>query len=66
MDPTGLIRADITHGALVLGDEILLGAAPMEDMDFVVSPATRSVTVNPASPNVPSSTAKQILTNYIP
>ncbi len=47
-------------GALVLGDEILLGAVPMEDMDLVVSPATRSVTVNPASPNVPSSTAKRI------
>lgn len=47
-------------GALVLGDEILLGAVPMEDMDLVISPATRSVTVNPASPNVPSSTAKQI------
>ena len=47
-------------GALVLGDEILLGAVPMEDMDLVVSPATRSVTVNPASPNVPSSTAKQL------
>jgi clan AA aspartic protease len=47
-------------GALVLGDEILLGAVPMEDMDLVVSPATRSVTVNPASPNVPSSTAKSL------
>ena len=43
-------------GALVLGDEIVLGAVPMEDMDLVVSPATRSVTANPASPNVPSST----------
>src|ERR1700687_2800331 len=46
--------------ALVLGDEVMLGAVPMEDMDLVVSPATRSVTVNPASPNVPSSTAKRI------
>ena len=46
-------------GALVLGDKILLGAVPMEDLDLVVSPATRSVTVNPASPNVPSSTAKR-------
>jgi clan AA aspartic protease len=45
-------------GALVLGDEVLLGAVPMEDMDLVVSPATRSVTVNPASPNIPSSVAK--------
>ena len=47
--------------ALVLGDEILLGAVPMEDMDLVVSPATRTVTVNPASPNVPSSTAKRLV-----
>lgn len=47
-------------GALVLGDEVLLGAVQMEEMDLVVSPATRSVTVNPASPNVPSSTVKQI------
>jgi clan AA aspartic protease len=45
-------------GALVLGDEVLLGAVPMEDMDLVVSPAMRTVTVNPASPNIPSSTVK--------
>jgi clan AA aspartic protease len=45
-------------GALVLGDEVLLGAVPMEDMDLVVSPATRTVTVNPDSPNIPSSTVK--------
>jgi len=45
-------------GALVLGDEVLLGAVPMEDMDLVVSPAMRTVIVNPASPNIPSSTVK--------
>jgi clan AA aspartic protease len=45
-------------GALVLGDKVLLGAVLMEDMDLVVCPATRGVTVNPASPNIPSSTAK--------
>jgi clan AA aspartic protease len=45
-------------GALVLGDEVLLGAVPMEDMDLVISPAVRTVTVNPASPNIPSSTVK--------
>ncbi len=45
-------------GALVLGDEVLLGAVPMEDMDLVVSPAMRTVTVNPDSPNIPSSTVK--------
>jgi len=47
-------------GALVLGDEVLLGAVPMEDTDLVVSPSTRTVTVNPASPNIPSSTAKPL------
>ena len=42
-------------GALVLGDEVLLGAVPMEDMDLVISPARRAVEVNPDSPNIPSS-----------
>ena len=38
-------------GAIVLGDEVLLGAVPMEDMDLVVVPATRRVVVNPQHPN---------------
>jgi clan AA aspartic protease len=41
-------------GALVLGDRTLLGAVPMEDMDLVISPSKRQVTVNPESPNIPS------------
>lgn len=45
-------------GALVLGDEPLLGAIPMEDMDLVISPARRSLTVNPANPNIAVSVAK--------
>ncbi len=45
-------------GAMVLGTETLLGAIPMEDLDLVVHPADRRVTVNPASPNVPSSVVK--------
>ena len=45
-------------GAMIMGDEVLLGAIPMEDMDLVVRPTTREVTVNPASPNLPSSLAK--------
>src|SRR5436305_9893462 len=44
-------------GALVLGDQVLLGAIPMEDMDLVVIPATRAVDVNQSSPNVASSVA---------
>jgi clan AA aspartic protease len=45
-------------GAMVMGDETLLGAIPMEDMDLVVHPAKRTVQVNPKSPNIPSSVAK--------
>ena len=44
-------------GAVVLGDEVLLGAVPMEDMDLVIHPGTQSVVVNPRSPNIPSSIA---------
>ncbi len=39
-------------GALVLGDEVLLGAIPMEEMDLVVNPCDRTVDVNPDSPNM--------------
>lgn len=45
-------------GALVLGDQVLLGAIPMEDMDLVVIPRDRHVDVNPANPNVACSTVK--------
>jgi clan AA aspartic protease len=45
-------------GALVIGDQVLLGAIPMEDMDLVVSPKDRKIDVNPASPNVACSTVK--------
>lgn len=45
-------------GAMVLGDEALLGAIPMEDMDLIVLPGTQSVAVNPANPNFAASVAK--------
>jgi clan AA aspartic protease len=45
-------------GALVLGDEVLMGAVPMEDMDLVISPGRREVTVDPASPNIPHARVK--------
>ena len=47
-------------GALVLGDEVLLGAVPMEDMDLVVNPSRREVTVDPANPNIPHARVKPI------
>jgi clan AA aspartic protease len=45
-------------GALVLGDEVLLGAIPMEDLDLVIIPRTRTLDVNPGSPNIATSIVK--------
>ena len=45
-------------GALVLGDGVLLGAIPMEDMDLVVSSRLQTLTVNPESPLIPSAIVK--------
>ena len=45
-------------GAMVLGDEVLLGAIPMEDLDLLIHPGSRTVTVNPLNPNFPASVAK--------
>ena len=45
-------------GALVMGDQPLLGAVPMEDMDLVVVPNTGEVVANPANPDGPGSIAK--------
>jgi len=45
-------------GALVMGDQVLLGAIPMEDMDLVILPKERILDVNPNSPNIGTSIAK--------
>jgi clan AA aspartic protease len=47
-------------GALVLGDEVLLGSVPMEDMDLVVNPSKRELTVDPDSPNIPHARVKSL------
>ena len=39
-------------GALVMGDQVLVGAIAMEDMDLVILPRTRELEVNPRSPNI--------------
>ncbi len=51
-------------GALVTGDEALLGAIPMEDMDLVISPAKHAVIVNPAHPNIAGSLAVGVRTEH--
>jgi len=45
-------------GALVMGDQVLLGAIPLEDMDLVVIPRSRTIDINPESPNIATSIAK--------
>ena len=51
-------------GALVMGDQVLIGAIPMEDMDLVIIPLTRTLDVNPASPNVATSIARHTRAHY--
>jgi clan AA aspartic protease len=46
-------------GAIVMGDQVLLGAIPMEDMDLVVVPKTRTLDVNPANPNLAAAIVKR-------
>ena len=45
-------------GALVMGDQPLLGVIAMEDMDLVINPKTKTLDVNPTSPNIATSVAK--------
>ena len=47
---------------MVLGDEVLLGVVPMEDMDVLVSPATQTLVVNPANPNIARAIVKAATT----
>lgn len=48
------------QSANVLGDEVLLGAIPMEAMDLLIHPASLSIMPNPAHPNIPASLAKGV------
>ena len=45
-------------GAIVMGDEVLLGAIPMEDMDLVLLPHRRQIDINPDNPNFAAARAK--------
>lgn len=45
-------------GAIIMGNEVLLGAVPMEDMDLIVVPNLLKLSVNPESPNIPRGSAK--------
>lgn len=53
-----LLGRECFTGALVMGNQVLLGEIPMEDMDLIVGLARMRVSVNPLSPNIPMSLAK--------
>lgn len=44
-------------GAIIMGDRVLLGAIPMEQLDVVVDPRGLRVIPNPENPNVQGSLA---------
>lgn len=52
-----LLNRHAVTGALVFGNQVLLGAIPMEDMDLIIEPARLKVSVNPKAPNIPMSMA---------
>ena len=49
-------QALVDTGAMVFGDEVLLGAIPMEDLDLLVAPARQELV--PRDPRGPVSLAK--------
>ena len=53
---------DCFTGAIVLGDEVLLGAIPMEDMDLVILAQEQRVVANPRNPNFAAALAKGVRT----
>lgn len=44
-------------GALVTGNQVLLGAIPMESMDVLIDPRRQQLIPNPAHPNIPGAMA---------
>lgn len=46
---------DCMTDAIVMGDQVLLGAVAMQSMGMIVHPATHFLLPNPDSPDQPSS-----------
>ncbi len=47
-------------GALIIGDEVILGTLPMEDMDLIIHPAKQTVIPNPNAPDLPSIISSEV------
>ncbi len=44
-------------GAMVMGNQVLLGAIPMESMDLLIDPRRQVLIPNPEHPNIPGALA---------
>ena len=46
-------------GAPLLGDDVLLGAVPMEDMDLTIHPSRQRLAPDPRSSSIPHALVKR-------
>jgi len=49
-------------GAFVVGDEVLVGAIALRDLDLIVVPALETISVHPASPHIARGVARGVRT----
>ena len=70
VDYVGPVRVEVFGrnafvGAMVVpGDQVLLGALPMQSMDVLIDPARHQLIPNPAYPNIPGSLAMGLRTEH--
>lgn len=69
VDYVGPVRVEVfgRHaftGAMVTGEGVLLGAAPMQSMDVLIDPARHQLIPNPEYPNVPGALAMGFRTEH--
>jgi clan AA aspartic protease len=54
-------RVTVANAIVLPGiNEVLLGSVPMESLDVVIDPKRRTLEVNPASPDIPSTIVKNL------
>ena len=69
VDYVGPVRVEVFGrnafvGAMVTGDQVLLGAQPMQSMDVLVDPTRHQLIPNPEYPNVPGALAMGLRTDH--
>jgi clan AA aspartic protease len=62
----GLMGRECYTGAMVMGNEVLLGAIPLEDLDLHVDPLKGRLIPNPESPERPMSMSMSMAMGVLP